>query len=170
MSDNIEHDVASALIRIMDKWESGQNPSFEDLSDCVLHTHQYAQTAAIKAVNQFATLRNWLIGCYIVEYEQKGKDRAKYGERLLKRLEEKVNCRGLNETLFRVSRSFYLGYPQIRELFGIEKRATVSHESEKRAMPSHQFMTPPEKIVSRLSFSHIREIMTEKDPLGRFFL
>ena len=169
MSDNIEHDVASALIRIMDKWESGQNPSFEDLSDCVLQTHQYAQTAAIKAVNQFATLRNWLIGCYIVEYEQKGKDRAKYGERLHKRLEEKVNCRGLNETLFRVSRSFYLGYPQIRELFGIEKRATVSHESEKRAMPSHQFMTPPEKIVSRLSFSHIREIMTEKDPLGRFF-
>ena len=63
MSDNIEHDVASALIRIMDKWESGQNPSFEDLSDCVLQTHQYAQTAAIKAVNQFATLRNWLIGC-----------------------------------------------------------------------------------------------------------
>ena len=36
-------------------------------------------------------------------------------------------------------------------------------------MPSHQFITPPEKIVSKLSFSHIREIMTEKDPLGRFF-
>lgn len=37
------------------------------------------------------------------------------------------------------------------------------------AMSSHQFMTPPERIVSRLSFSHIREIMTEKGPLGRFF-
>ena len=63
----------------------------------------------------------------------------------------------------------YLEYPQIRDLFDTEKRATVSHESEKRAMPSHKFMTPPERIVSRLSFSHIREIMTEKDPLGRFF-
>ncbi len=102
---------------------------------------------------------NLTIGCYIVEYEQKGKDRAQYGERLLKRLEEKVNCRGLNETLFRVSRSFYLEYPQIRELFDMKKRA----------MPSHKFITPPERIVSRLSFSHIREIMTEKDPLGRFF-
>jgi hypothetical protein len=30
-----------------------------------------------------ATLRNWLIGCYIVEYEQGGRDRAKYGDRLL---------------------------------------------------------------------------------------
>ena len=120
--------------------------SFEDLPDCVLQTHQYAQTAAIRAVNQFATLRNWLIGCYIVEYEQKGKDRAQYGERLLKRLEEKVNSRGLNETLFRVSRAFYLEYPQIRDLFDTEKRATVSHESEKRAMPSHKFMTPSERI------------------------
>ena len=169
MSDNTGLDVTSALMQIRDKWESGQNPSFEDLSDCVLQTHQYTQTAAIRAVNQFATLRNWLIGCYIVEYEQKGKDRAQYGERLLKRLEEKVNCRGLNETLFRVSRSFYLEYPQIRELFDMEKRATVSHETEKRAIPSHKFMTPPERIVSRLSFSQIREIMTEKDPLGRFF-
>lgn len=46
-----------------------------------------------------ATLRNWLIGCYIVEYEQKGCDRAKYGDRLLKRLEERVNTKDcLDET------------------------------------------------------------------------
>lgn len=162
-------DATSALTKIKKEWETGLHPSFDDLSAYVLHTHQYTQAVAIKAVNQLATMRNWLIGCYIVEYEQKGKDRAQYGERLLKRLEEKVNCRGLNETLFRVSRSFYLEYPQIRELFESEKRATVSHEFEKRAMPSHQFVTSPEKIVSCLSFSHIREIMTEKDALGRFF-
>lgn len=156
-------------MQIRNKWENGHNPSFEDLSDSILQTHQYAQTAAIRAVNQFATLRNWLIGCYIVEYEQKGKDRAQYGERLLKRLEERLDCRGLNETLFKVSRQFYLEYPQIRTLFDTKKSATVSHQSEISAMPSHQFMTPPERIVSRLSFSHIREIMTEKNPLGRFF-
>ncbi len=148
MSDNTRLDITSALMQIRNKWENGQNPSFEDLSNYVLQTHQYAQNAAIRAVNQCATLRNWLIGCYIVEYEQKGKDRTQYGERLLKRLEEKVNCRGLNETLFRVSRAFYLEYPQIRDLFDTEKRATVSHESEKRAMPSHKFMTPPEKCAN----------------------
>ena len=169
MSDNTELNITSALMLIRNKWESGQNPSFEDLSDYVLHTHLYAQTAAIKAVNQFATLRNWLIGCYIVEYEQKGKDRAQYGERLLKRLEERLNCRGLNETLFKISRQFYMEYPQISTLFVTGKNATGSHQSEISAMPSHQFTTPPEMIVSRLSFSHIREIMTEKDPLGRFF-
>lgn len=147
------------MTKIKKRWEAGLNPSFDDLSVYVLHTHRYAQNAATKAVNQLATMRNWLIGCYIVEYEQKGKDRAQYGERLLKRLEEKVNCRGLNETLFKISRSFYLEYPQMHELFGCEKSA----------MPSHQFVTPPEKLVSNLSFSHIREILTEKDALGRFF-
>ena len=62
---------------------------------------------ALRAVNQMATLRNWLIGCYIVEYEQKGSDRALYGDRLLKRLAERVNTKGLNETLFKVARNFY---------------------------------------------------------------
>lgn len=73
-----------------------------------------------------ATLRNWLIGCYIVEYEQKGSDKANYGDRLLKRLEESVNTKGLNETLFRNSRTFYKLYPQIGKLFQIG--ATTSHE------------------------------------------
>lgn len=37
-------------------------------------------------VNFHLTLRNWLIGRYIFEYEQNGEDRAKYGDRLLKNL------------------------------------------------------------------------------------
>ena len=93
------------LIKIADGWLQKSSPTFNDLSEFVIQTHQSAQYTAIKAVNQMATLRNWLIGCYIVEYEQKGSDRAKYGERLLKRLEERVNTKGLNETLFRNSRT-----------------------------------------------------------------
>lgn len=130
-------DAAAALTQIKKEWETGQSPSFDDLSAYVLHTHQYAQTAAAKAINQLATMRNWLIGCYIVEYEQKGKDRAQYGERLLKRLEERVNNRGLNETLFKVSRLFYLNYPQVRELFGGEKSATLSHQFKCTTATTH---------------------------------
>lgn len=159
MADNMESDASLMLAQIKEQWDAGLAPSFDDLSDYVLQTHQCAQTAAVRAVNQLATMRNWLIGCYIVEYEQKGKDRARYGDKLLKRLEERVHCRGLNETLFKVSRLFYWAYPQMRELF----------EGRKGAMPSHQFVTPPQTLVSRLSFSHIREILTEKDPLARFF-
>ncbi len=93
---------------IADGWMQKATPTFEELSSSILQTHQFAQTSAIKAVNQMATLRNWLIGCYIVEYEQKGCDRAKYGDRLLKRLEERVNTKGLNLTLFKNSRRFFV--------------------------------------------------------------
>ena len=130
-----------------------------------------------------ATLRNWLIGCYIVEYEQKGSDRAKYGDRLLKRLEERVNTKGLNETLFLAARRFYSFYPQIADLIGSSNHpkvsdkssfdnkisATLSQESAISATLSPKFITPAQILISRLSFSHIREIMLQDDPLARFF-
>ena len=114
------------LTQIANGWMQKSSPTFHDLIESVLQTHLSAQATAVKAVNQMATLRNWLIGCYIVEYEQKGNDRAKYGDRLLKRLEESVNTKGLNETLFRNARTFYKLYPQIADLF--KKRATASHK------------------------------------------
>mgnify|MGYP000661378864 CR=1 FL=1 len=36
------------------------------------------------------------MGCYIVEFEQNGEDRAAYGEQLLKKLEKRLNTKGLN--------------------------------------------------------------------------
>ena len=156
------------LTQIADGWMQKTSPTFDDLSESIIQTHQSAQYTAIRAVNQMATLRNWLIGCYIVEYEQKGSDRAKYGERLLKRLEERVNTKGLNVTLFQTSRLFYNSYPQIGSLI----YATASHKLQSGqicATASHEFVTPANDILAKLSFSHIREIMTQDDPLARFF-
>lgn len=157
------------LTIIAERWLHKETPTFDELSTSILHTHQLAQASAIKAVNQMATLRNWLIGCYIVEYEQKGSDRAKYGDRLLKRLEERVNTKGLNETLFRNARTFYQIYPQVSLLF--EKSAMPSHKliTGIHPTPSDEFITSPKSLVEKLSFSHITEIMTQKDPLARFF-
>ena len=161
------------LTKIVEGWAQHQSPSFDELAQSVLQTHQTAQSGAIRAVNQMATLRNWLIGCYIVEYEQRGSDRAKYGERLLKRLEERVNTKGLNETLFLAARRFYSFYPQIGELFELRIRPTVSDKlmvpSSISAALSPKFTTSASALVSKLSFSHIREIMLQDDPLARFF-
>lgn len=162
------------LTKIVEGWTKKQNPTFDELSASVLQTHQTAQAGAIRAINQMATLRNWLIGCYIVEYEQKGCDRAKYGDRLLKRLEESVNTKGLNLTLFKNSRRFYLLYPQIGVLFGKSPTASDFLEAERandRISPtaSDEFITPSQVILTKLSFSHITEIMTQDDPLARFF-
>ena len=155
-----------SLTKIVEGWTKKHSPSFDELTASVLQTHQTAQASAIRAVNQMATLRNWLIGCYIVEYEQKGRDRAKYGDRLLKRLEEKVDTKGLNVTLFRNSRSFYKLYPQMASLFRISVTAshklfssihptssdefTESSNLPIHPMPSDEFITPPQNISSRL--------------------
>ncbi len=174
-------DETAKAYNLPQHWEETEDISFTRLSDKVLQIHNATQTAAIKAVNRFATVRNYIIGYYIVEYEQHGSDRARYGDQLLKRLVDRVNRKGINETLLKVSRRFYLDYPQIQfYLLGQnsptasdyldEKSATLSHLSvQKGATLSHFFETPAEKLISQLSFSHIREILTVDDPIARFF-
>ena len=79
-----------------------------------------------------------------------------------------MNTKGLNVTLFQVSRLFYNYYPQIGNVI----YATASHkllQEQIYATPSHEFVTGANDILSKLSFSHIREIMTQDDPLARFF-
>ena len=111
-------------------WSEEKNFSFEHLTQLVEKVHNSAYSSTVKAINRFATIRNYIIGFYIVEYEQNGSDRAKYGDKLLKRLVERINKRGINETLLTNCRKFYALYPQIRE-FLEEKSATASHQSKK---------------------------------------
>jgi len=44
--------------------------------------HYHLVERATKAVNVSLTLRNWLIGLSLQNYELEGKDRAAYGDRL----------------------------------------------------------------------------------------
>lgn len=160
--------------------------SFNDLASIVQTTHDAAQSSAVKAINRMQTMRNWLIGYYIVEFEQNGKDRAEYGTQLLKKLEERVDRKGVNVTLLQMSRNFYKLYPQMVNLFvPNQKYSTTSNISESSvqlksnsannetnlicATVSHKYQTSPELMISRLSFSHLREIMALDDPLARYF-
>ena len=83
-----------------------------------------------------ATIRNWLIGFYIVEYEQNGSDRAQYGKRLLKSLEESVNEKGLTATLFYHAREFYKDYPQVKEYLTNTILPTLSMKSNNQISPT----------------------------------
>ena len=124
-----KHTEISVLYNLPENWAEETAFSFEHLSELVLQLHDSAYSATVKAINRFATIRNYVIGFYIVEYEQHGNDRAKYGERLLKRLVERVNRRGINETLLTNSRKFYLSYPQIKDHLTGQICATASPKS-----------------------------------------
>ncbi|MDE7376616.1 MAG: hypothetical protein K2N16_07190, partial [Muribaculaceae bacterium] len=56
-----------------------ENFSFETLTQCISTIHSVLRHSAVNAVNRYATIRNWLIGRYLIEYEQCGNDRAQYG-------------------------------------------------------------------------------------------
>ena len=60
--------------------------NFESLVGQINHVQDVLQAQAAHAINLSLTARNWLEGCYIVEYEQHGEDRAKYGENYSKTL------------------------------------------------------------------------------------
>ena len=172
-------DTKENIQLLAQQWNQLTVHSFDQLAGFIRETHYAAQNIASRAINRSITLRNWLIGYYIVEFEQSGENRAKYGDQLLERLEDSLDVEGLNLTTLKYSRLFYLLYPQVADYLLDIKSATASHQSEKSATASHQseksatalqkFITPADTLVNNLSFSHIREIMTQSDPLARFF-
>ena len=91
---------------------------FGALVAAIRQAHEQMAAQAGRAVNISLTLRNWVIGRYICEYEQNGSDRAEYGSNLLERLSEKLikaGMEGMAARTLRLYRQFYLTYPQIRQ-------------------------------------------------------
>ena len=81
--------------------------------------HQTAQGHAVEAINLSLTLRNWLIGYHIFEYEQHGSDRAQYGEGLLDQLAQDLKRgfgRGFHKRYLEMFRQFYQRYPIAKSL------------------------------------------------------
>ena len=58
-----------------------------NLSELITEIHSIdhaLRQRAVSVLNSALTMRNWLVGAYLVEYEQEGSDRAEYGKGLLK--------------------------------------------------------------------------------------
>ena len=73
-----------------------------------------ARRQAARSVNAILTATYWEIGRRIVEFEQRGAERAPYGEELLNRLAEDLTARfgrGFSRQNIQQMRQFYLAYP-----------------------------------------------------------
>ena len=159
--------------------------TFNVLVENVEQIHAATNMYAKGAVNQLLTVRNWMIGYYIVEYEQNGRERAEYGEHLLNDLADRINIKGIDRQMLNTCRVFYIKYPQIcdsvsRRLESIRDNGLcfpivdidINVEQEKNEIcdsVSRKFETPPELLITRLSFTHLRAIMAIDNPLERFF-
>ncbi|MDP3268732.1 MAG: PDDEXK nuclease domain-containing protein [Legionella sp.] len=155
--------------------------NFTSLVVAIQNTHETFAIQASTAVNVCLTMRNWLIGHYIVEYELQGADRANYGEYLLDKLSEQLVANGLKRMDIRELRrfkQFYTCYPQIRETLSPEFMVLPSAAkiviSEIRETLSPELKKSPTAIagstlVERLSFSHFVEFLQIDQPLKRLF-
>ena len=90
---------------------SEEHLTFESLVGRINFIQDTLQAQAAHAINLSLTARNWLVGYYIVEFEQNGQDRAKYGDKLINRLSERINRRGFEPRRLREYRQLYLVYP-----------------------------------------------------------
>ena len=143
--------------------------NFLQLVESIQSTHRELLAQAGKAVNISLTLRNWLIGYYIAEYEQQGKDRAEYGEALLAKLSEelaRLDIPRSDERELRRYRRFYQVYPQIRESLPPESAERLFQPVNLGVSDSHIVAIALEPstlagktIVSKLSFTHVAELI-----------
>jgi len=167
---------------------SSDEANFAGLVTTIARTHALFAAQASKAINVSLTLRNWLIGHHIAEYEFQGADRADYGGQLLERLAQQLGEAGLRRIdarELRRFRQFYGAYPQIREAvtpvlaalptaqrIGLtEIRESVTPESDAMA-PADASAPPaldPRLLLERLSFTHFAELLQIDAPLKRLF-
>ena len=151
--------------------------SLEILLKTIEETNQFFINRVQKQVNVAMTLRNWIIGCHIIEYEQSGKDRAKYGNRVLETLAthlKKKGVNGLGETNLKLFRQFYNTYPQIRQTLSdefepvdlqlIKIGQALSDQSVRQEVKSNTVL-----LINNLSFSHFIELLKVDSELKRRF-
>lgn len=89
---------------------------YDSILGDISHVVDAARKSAARSVNCIMTAAYWLIGRRIVESEQKGLERADYGEELLKRLSIDLTSRygrGFAKSNLYQMRSFYVAYQNI---------------------------------------------------------
>jgi len=151
--------------------------TFNYLVDAISRVNQALTAQAGRAVNVSLSLRNWLMGGYIAEYELKGLDKARYGEKLFKRLSVQLQQKGVSRTEereLRRYRRFYLVYPQIRESLTPELQRILPGSSGRAAEGIRESLTPEfripgKQLIACLSFTHIAELLAIDDDVCRAF-
>lgn len=167
--------------------------NFENLSETLLTLNKVFEEATAKAINRNITARNWLTGFYIVHYEQNGKDRAEYGEKIIRKLADRLNKKSLSYRNLQLYKQFYLEFKvlekPIKDFVLNEFRAEenlilnanlslIEESSELTTDCANSVCTiqnkkeisiPAELLFKNISYSHFTLIMGVENPLARTF-
>ena len=139
-----------------------------------------ARRNAARAVNALMTATYWEIGRRIVEFEQRGKKRAEYGEELLQRLAQDLTAkfgRGFSYPNVNKFRQFYLAFPApgILSTPSIESIHTIlstpSIESQRKKGQTSSGELAVRDLAARfpLPWSHYVRLLSTKSAEARRF-
>lgn len=133
-----------------------------------------AQANVARTVNTTQVIANWLIGREIVEAEQQGKQRADYGESLLKNLAKQLKQdfgSGYSYSNLKYIRQFYLSFPKLI------KAPVIGHALSDQSLKTLTIrglsnMDPdwqPGQLHPNLSWTHYRMLMKVERSDARSF-
>ena len=145
------------------------NDTFDRLVTQITTIHDSIQAEVIRSVSKSLTIRNWLIGYYIVEYEQNGADRANYGDKVIDNLVRKLgHIKGMSRSNLNYFRLFYISYPQISQSvpdqFSLNFQKVQSLTGQSTLHQIDIF-----KLLNSCTFTHFIELIRIDDPLKRLF-
>lgn len=163
-----------------------------DISNQIESIHTYFHNYANRQVNYAYTLRNWLIGMYLFEVEQKGKERAEYGENLYKNIARDLKnkkIKGMSFTNLHLFKKFFQTYPSIIQLLPEQFLYTENENNTIFQSLTEQFkityalieqsdveikiksiaIENPNLFLSKISFTHIVEFLKFEHALQRSF-
>jgi hypothetical protein len=171
--------------------------NFQNLVTSIIAIDDHFKEITSKAINKNFTIRNWLIGAYIVMFEQDGKERAEYGNKVIDHLSIKLNKTGLGPRNLRLYRQFYVFYPDLvldlkiqEEVKSIWQSSTAKFQhADNQEVVIWQLPTaklksnfgslenetieipkiPNDKLLENISFTHFASILSISDPLKRVF-
>ncbi len=115
---------------------------YEELIDSIGELLEFARKEVSRTINNILIKTYWKIGKRIVEYEQKGGEKADYGTELLRKLSRDLRLKygkGFSKSNVYLMRLLYLKYPKFQTLSG------------------------------KLSWSHYVELLGVSDDLARSF-
>jgi len=130
--------------------------------------HNTIQANVMKSVSSGLTLRNWVIGYYIVEYEQSGLDVSKYGDKIISTLALKLKyIKGMSSTNLKLYRQFYLNYKEIGQ--AVTDQLQISNLKISQAVTDLSLKVPVEKLLRTCTFTHFVELIKLDDKLKQTF-
>jgi predicted nuclease of restriction endonuclease-like (RecB) superfamily len=129
-----------------------------------------ARQKAYSAVNSTMVQAYWLTGWRIVEEEQNGKQRAGYGEEIIKKLASELTRdlgKGFSERSLREFRQFYQQFPELF-LFGQAESDQLTDNIQRTPFAISE-NTIWRTLFAKLHWSHFQRVLRISDKQARMY-